>query len=195
MRSLYRTTDSGRSWERVALPVPPRYAGRRMTVDPPAFFGERDGVASARVLDPKTKAQHVVVYVTRDGGATWSARPAPAAADLRGYTFGFSGNTPFSAASAEEWKLMVGRSLYITHDAGLRWSVVRARYAPMPPAVWDVQFMSASAGWAIFGVSNGAALVQTTNGGRDWTPVHPPAMRIQKPQRTKPACRSACGRP
>jgi photosystem II stability/assembly factor-like uncharacterized protein len=72
---------------------------------------------------------------------------------------------------------MIGRTLYVTHDAGLRWSVVRARYAPKPPLVWDVQFTSASAGWAIFGVRDGAALVHTTNGGRDWTPVHPPTMR------------------
>ena len=177
MRGLYRTTDGGRHWEPVSLPVPSRYARLQATVDLPAFFGARDGVASARVLDRKTKAEHVVVYVTEDGGATWSARPAPAAADLRAYTFGFSGGTPFSAAGAKEWKLMVGRTLYVTHDAGLRWSVVRARYAPRPPAVWDVQFTSASAGWAIFGVADGAALVQTTNGGRDWTPVHPPAMR------------------
>jgi hypothetical protein len=177
MRGLYRTADGGRHWEPVTLPVPSRYAGLRATVDVPAFFGARDGVASARVLDPKTKAEHVVVYITEDGGATWSARPAPAAADLRAYTFGSSGGTPFSAASAKEWKLMVGRTLYVTHDAGLRWSVVHARYAPRPPAVWDVQFASASAGWAIFGVADGAALVQTTNGGRDWTPVHPPTMR------------------
>jgi photosystem II stability/assembly factor-like uncharacterized protein len=177
MGSLYRTKDGGRHWEQVALPVPSKYEGLRTTVDPPTFFGARDGTASARVLDPKTKAQHVVVYATRDGGTTWSARPAPAVADLRAYTFGAGGGTPFSAATADEWKLMVGRRLYVTHDGGLRWSVVRARYAPKPPLVWDVQFASASAGWAIFGVHDGAALVQTTNGGRDWTPVHPPAMR------------------
>jgi photosystem II stability/assembly factor-like uncharacterized protein len=177
MRSLYRTTDGGRSWQRAVLPAPQRYKGMRMTVDQPKFFGAHDGVASARVLDPKTKAQHVVVFVTDDGGATWSARPAPAAADIRAYTFGHSGGTPFSAASAREWKLMVGGTLYVTDDAGRRWSVVRARYAPQPPAVWDVQFTSASAGWAIFGARDGAALVQTTNGGRDWTPVRPPAMR------------------
>lgn len=182
MRNLYRTTDGGRRWERVALPVPSRYARLRTTVDLPAFFGAQDGVASARVLNAKTKAQHVVVYVTHDGGAAWSARPAPAAADLHAYTFGFSGGTPFSAASADNWKLMIGRTLYVTHDAGVRWSVVRARYAPKPPAVWDVQFTSASGGWAIFGVGDGAALVRTTNGGRDWTPVHPPEMRIpEKP--------------
>ena len=103
------------------------------------------------MLDPRTKAQHDVVYVTQNGGATWSARPAPAAADLRAYTFGSSGDSPFSAASAAEWKLMAGGTIYVTHDAGVRWSVVRARYAPTPPAVWDVQFTSASEGWAIFG--------------------------------------------
>ena len=90
------------------------------------------------------------------------------------------GGTPFSAANADDWKLMIGRMLYTTHDAGLRWSVLRARYAPKPPAVWDLQFTSASAGWAIFGVSDGAVLVRTTNGGRDWTPVHPPAIPTAK---------------
>ena len=77
---------------------------------------------------------------------------------------------------------MAGGTIYVTHDAGVRWSVVCARYAPTPPAVCDVQFTSASEGWAIFGVRNGAALVRTENGGRDWTPVHPPAMRTGVPR-------------
>ncbi len=194
MRNLYRTTDGGTRWRRVDLPVPARYARKRMTVDLPTFFGARDGVSSARVLDPSTKAQHVVVYVTHDGGATWSARPAPAAADPRAYTFGFSGGTPFSAATATDWKLFVGDTLYTTADAGAHWARIHVADAPKPPAVWDVAFTSPSRGWAIFGVKTGAALVQTSDGGRSWTPVPPPAMRVPSVLPARPACGSACRR-
>jgi photosystem II stability/assembly factor-like uncharacterized protein len=171
--ALYRTDDGGRSWQRVQLPKPPPYAALPETVDVPTFFGARDGVLPVRFRDPANRSQHVVVYVTRDGGATWSARPAPAAADVRAYSWGFPGAIPFSAATADDWMLFVGRTLYVTADAGRTWSVVHPRYAPDPPGISSVSFTSRSSGWAVFSVRNGSALVRTTNGGRDWTPLYP----------------------
>jgi photosystem II stability/assembly factor-like uncharacterized protein len=192
---LYRSVDGGRHWRRVHLPDTPQYASQPRTVDAPKFFGRRDGVIAVRFRDPASRAQHLVIYVTRDGGETWSPRPAPRAADLRAYSWGFSGGSiPFSAASPDDWVLLIGRTLYVTADAGRTWSLVHPRYAPEPPKIWDVDFTSRSNGWAIFAVRNGIALVHTTNGGRDWTPLSPPVPKL-RPVHVRPACGSACTRP
>jgi photosystem II stability/assembly factor-like uncharacterized protein len=84
---------------------------------------------------------------------------------------------PFSAATANDWFLLVGHNLYVTHDRGLGWSVIRT-VAPRAPHAWDVTFTSPTRGWAIFapyetGPHAGAALVQTTDGGRHWRPLAP----------------------
>ena len=81
---------------------------------------------------------------------------------------------------ADDWMLLLGRTLYVTADAGRTWSVAQARYAPPPPRIWDVDFTSRSDGWAIFAARGGAALVHTTDGGRDWTPLSPPVPKSRR---------------
>jgi photosystem II stability/assembly factor-like uncharacterized protein len=173
---LYRTSDGGHHWRRVALAPPARYRGQPATASLPRFFGRRDGVVGVRFRD-RSRAQQVVVYVTHDGGDSWSARPAPAAVDLRAESWGFPQALPFSAASAKDWFLLVGPMLYTTTDGGRTWSTTRT-VAPKPPRVWDLAFSSPSEGWAIFalvvnGPRAGAALVKTSDGGRHWTPLAP----------------------
>ncbi len=173
---VYRTRDGGHHWSEVALAPPPGYRGQPATAGLPRFFGARDGVVPVRFRD-RTRAQHLVVYVTDDGGESWSARPAPRSADLRAYSWGFPEGAPFSAASVRSWFLLVGHSLFATRDAGRTWTVTET-VAPKPPRVWDVSFTSARDGWAIFapvvhGPRAGSALVRTRDGGRHWTPLAP----------------------
>jgi photosystem II stability/assembly factor-like uncharacterized protein len=170
---LYRTTDGGRQWQRVQLPAASGFAGESMTVGIPRFFGSRDGVVPVRFRDRLTGSQHVVVYVTNNGGDSWSGRPAPSDADLRRYTWGFPEAVPFSAANATDWVLFVGPRLYATADAGRSWSTVHPAYAPNAPRVWDVDFASRTSGWAIFAAGQGSVLVRTRNGGKDWSPLAP----------------------
>jgi photosystem II stability/assembly factor-like uncharacterized protein len=173
---LYRTTDSGRHWRRVRLTAPPGYRSQAATAGVPRFFESRVGVVPVRFRDRK-HAQHLVVYLTRDGGNTWSPRPAPVDADLRAQSWGIPEALPFSAATADSWFLFVGRRLFWTRDAGRSWSITRT-VAPKAPRVWDVYFTSPLDGWAIFapvetGPRAGSALVKTTDGGRHWTPLTP----------------------
>jgi len=197
---LYRTADGGRQWRRVNLAAPSKYQGQPQVDDLPKFFGARHGVLSARFRDRATGAQHVVVYTTADGGATWIAHLAPENADVRAYQWGVSGATPFSAVSARSWVLFVGDTLYSTRDAGRSWRLLHPRYAPALPRIRDVNFTSLSDGWAIFalparyGPNVGAALVHTSDGGRDWSPLAPPVPKLP-PSRTTSTCGSACRRP
>jgi photosystem II stability/assembly factor-like uncharacterized protein len=171
-RTLYATRDGGRSWREVALRPPAAYRGQAVTVGVPRAFADGRGVVPVRFRARGAKAQHVVIYVTR--GAGWTARPAPASADVRAQTWGVPQALPFSAANALDWVLFDSPTIYVTHDAGATWNVVRPRYAPPAPGVWDVSFVSASTGWAVFEPRNGApALVETTDGGRDWRALSP----------------------
>ena len=135
-------------------------------------FGKETVVVPVRFRDPKTRAQRLVVYVSDDAGATWSAAPAPASADLGAYFWGSRG-VPFSAATARDWIVMLGPKLLVTRDAGRSWSVVHASYAPKASRIWDLNFASPTTGWAIFVTRTGDALVRTTDGGRDWSPLTP----------------------
>ena len=166
--ALFRTTDGGRIWRRVRLARP-----ATATIGVPTFFGPRDGVVPVWLRDPRTHAERVVAYVTRNGGRSWSARPVPAAADLRGESWGFAASIPFSAPTVRDWVLFPGPSLYATHDGGRTWTIVHPRFAPTAPHVSDPSFSSPSSGWAIFTVGAGSALVRTTDGGRDWKAVAP----------------------
>ena len=173
---VYRTRDGGRTWRRVALAVPASYRGRAATAGVPRFFGARAGVIAVRFRD-RSGAQHVIVCVTIDGGQTWTVRAAPASADVRAQSWGFPEALPFSAATVDDWFLLVGHNLYATHDRGLSWSAIRT-VAPQAPHAWDVDFTSPTTGWAIFapyetGPRAGAALVKTTDGGRHWRPLAP----------------------
>ena len=149
------------------MAVPQRYRGQPATAGIPHFFGTRHGVVPVRFRD-RTRAQHVVVYVTNDGGETWTARAAPASADLRAQSWAFPEALPFSAATMNDWFLFAGHSLYVTQNAGRTWSV-RHTVAPKAPHTWDVVFTSPTDGWAIFN----AALAKTTDGGRHWRPLAP----------------------
>jgi photosystem II stability/assembly factor-like uncharacterized protein len=141
------------------------------------------------VVVPVVVRDRLIVYVSRDGGTTWSPRPAPPPADLRG------GQLPFSAATAVDWILFLGQTIYATTNAGRSWSTLHVLYAPKPPRIWDVNFTSPLKGWAIFATRTGAALVQTTNGGRDWTPLTPPVPRFPAVRPAPKTCASPCRRP
>ncbi|MBA3735277.1 MAG: hypothetical protein H0W90_08775 [Actinobacteria bacterium] len=91
---LYRTIDGGRHWRRVVLTPPPRYRGSPATAGVPRFFSARWGVVGVRYRD-RTRAQHLLIYTTHDGGDSWSAHPAPVAVDLRAYSWGIPEGLPF----------------------------------------------------------------------------------------------------
>ncbi len=109
---LYRTTDGGMTWS-VARGLP---SG---DLSLPTFFGTEEGVV-LRDPAPPSKARPTV-YVTHDGGATWSPVALPAAAVVT-YKGGALLSGRFSAVSATNWFVADQTTLASTSDAGRRWT-------------------------------------------------------------------------
>jgi photosystem II stability/assembly factor-like uncharacterized protein len=124
--------------------------------------------------------ESLVVYVSADGGVTWSA---PALA-WSGVTAPI-GIPSFAAASAATWTVAIGDQARSTTDGGLTWTTSRL---PVPSGyrASDAGFTSASEGF-ILALPQGTCLacagilITTDDGGLTWraasgeTPASAPA--------------------
>jgi len=176
---LERTTDGGRTWQRVALPGPAPVA-----LSAPHFFSAAGGIVAASL--PSGKG---VIYATGDGGAQWRTEPLPAASNPPSPSPGWFTEPAFQVSSPGTWAMTSGRRLYVTGDAGRDWAEV-----PAPPMygkgdpVWGFAMASTSSGWlAAAATPCGASpqdlcaapvFLRTTDEGRTWrmVPSSSPAM-------------------
>ncbi len=182
--SLFRTTNSGRSWvnlQNTNAQVNSRAAQlplqnfQRLT-----FLDARTGWAAG---ENASTDGVVVLYTTHDGGATWQQRTAALPAD------GFSG--PSVDAQAPEFfnardgildvvsstavpqaqianlpqSGILGRVIYVTHNGGATWT----SGALLPDPQGSVSFSDAHHGWVASSFS--LDLWSTSDGGANWTLV------------------------
>jgi photosystem II stability/assembly factor-like uncharacterized protein len=173
----YQTTDGGRTWHVVrSLPGAEQF-------QPPIFMTAGTGVILAQ--DPRLGAQgRATVFVTTNGGRTWSSHPAPTDAGLSRYlpTDLSVSAPPFSAITPSQWAMFVGPALYRTSDAGQHWERVAAQPRWSPGAVLSLFFGTPSRGWVVAYVPDcepmagigpctpigPSYLMTTSNGGRRW---------------------------
>jgi photosystem II stability/assembly factor-like uncharacterized protein len=185
--SLLRTTDGGATWEHVDLPDPPLQGATSDSLADlgiPRFFGGQDGVAPAWAYQDGQRA--VFLYVTHDGGDTWSAtEPVPIEQGAGSPIF-----VP-SFPSSSDWVVgSTSSQIAVTSDGGGTWLVRSVddfgRYGPAA-----LEFSSASDGWAMTceawttsmdgdtqcnghmmaGRAGRYALYRTGDGGATWTLV------------------------
>lgn len=175
--AVYRTTDGGVSWSPAPdLPPKEQFA-------PPTFFGTQDGVVLSNPGNAPSLSTSV--FVTDDGGATWTAHRLPTIAGLatfkpRGLGFRFAAISPLN------WRIDTGSALYSTTNAGRTWT----RTVPTPKSdagsVSSVVFPSSRNGMALSlpptcsdPVSTPQvtecfpSLTVSTDGGSRWVPVKP----------------------
>ena len=162
---LFRSNNSGRSWSPVGLtaPTPVRAGGAEFT-GPIVLSGQRGAVAF-------TEGHSSLVYVTRDGGQSFSPvyPPGPVhawAADI---------------VSPTVWRLAYRDEILSTTSAGSTWtrlsdnatstsSVERSlRFGSGAPAT--LTFTSTSFGWMSWYSGSGDIVLSTQNGGRTWRTV------------------------
>jgi photosystem II stability/assembly factor-like uncharacterized protein len=158
---LFQTQDGGATWRPVPLTLPTALAQYPWFylagVRPPTFFSPQAGVLPV-VVGSRAAGGEVLslMYVTRDGGATWNATSPIATLSVATSLLDLSHWWIASDMTADA-------SLFSTADGGERWTPL----APGLPfaGVSALNFVSATQGFAI----GGAGLLRTSDGGRTWT--------------------------
>ncbi|HET9780596.1 MAG TPA: YCF48-related protein, partial [Candidatus Dormibacteraeota bacterium] len=190
-----RTTDGGAHWKDVSSPA--LREGAAISLYPPSytdFYLDGDHAWQAAVYGSKTTcSDHVTVFATADGGATWQQSapltvPAPSGFQIGGIRFGFSSPTagwmwiPIIRSGGMD---MGGGPategyIYLTADGGMSWQrtahVTAAQFRDVAPTPSDAQncpeginqvaFVTPRLGWLDLNCLS-AELV-TRDGGATW---------------------------
>jgi photosystem II stability/assembly factor-like uncharacterized protein len=160
-QQLYVTRDSGRTWRRRIMVVPPSWSGARLFPDAPRFFGKRGVLPVDLVRGARTA---VAFYTTGDSGRTWQLRT------VRPVTFSISASSfahhvPTSITSPSTWWVASGGehpAIAVTSDAGTSWRESTAPVSPVTISTGDVHVAWLTTGGAA------AAVYETRDGGRTW---------------------------
>lgn len=149
------TADGGRSWQAMPLPAPSNrpelFDSEICQAHSPQLLSAQHG---ALAVSCQTGLKINLIYITRDGGATWSSHLYPGGELIllnqrTAYVFG-------------------DRKIYQSIDGGQNWEWVKT-------VEWDGQFSFVSdlVGWAVARTGEAIALVSTTNGGQTWGLLKP----------------------
>jgi photosystem II stability/assembly factor-like uncharacterized protein len=121
-------------------------------VNPPTFFTAPDGVVQAGI--GTASGTHDSIYTTTDGGITWTVHrpPSPTAGAM-------------DVLSPTAWFIANRRTLYVTTNAGTRWTPVRWSIPLSRNGSNTLDLVSPTVGWT---VAAGGKQWHTTDGGRTW---------------------------
>ena len=155
---LFATQDGGRTWRHQDLTIPAEYPRAQLVVDPPHFFSQQDGVLPVNIFSLDKSC--VIFYVTYDAGKTWNPTALP----------GISG--VYSLISMEDIRVWDGKTLMVTQDGGKTWQRIKPN-VNLNQMISQVDFVSKDTAWVIATDADGKVkLLDTTDGGNTWTPVH-----------------------
>jgi photosystem II stability/assembly factor-like uncharacterized protein len=157
---FYRTDDGGRSWSLVDLELPADAENFELGIDQDQmqFVSENDGFLVVRMSGDATQT---LVYVTNDGGDTWTLMPT---------LIPNAGEADF--LSAEEAIIYSGEQFYVTRDAARTWATVSPDIV-FGDSFASMDFVNPNTGWIISAVEEHRSLYRTNDGGATWLPVIP----------------------
>ena len=171
---LYVSHDGGATWTSQGLP-PSGSTGIAVTTSP-RFSSPLDGVMVTEIVGSIYPT--AFLYVTRDGGNTWTAHPTPANEE-QSVDFVDPDEGWLLMLNEEEILNGVGETaLYATHDGGRSWALLTGS-EPLGTGLeslagLDLDFLTSQDGWAAPilegpGMPTAAYdLIQTSDGGSTW---------------------------
>lgn len=147
------TRDGGRSWQSVSLPSYPSDA--ICSAKPPVFSG------SLGVLAVWCSGGSGGIYVTTDGGRTWSTHPPPVYSPIDVIDF---------IDAKNGWTASLSGEVYRTTNSARDWTLV-GRLSVLGETVHNVQFLDSKVGFALAVGEFASTTLRTTDGGRTWEVV------------------------
>jgi photosystem II stability/assembly factor-like uncharacterized protein len=160
--ALLVTRDGGVTWGSVALPNPPHGCG--CSVDLPVFFDAQHGV----VQDYGYSGQDV--FVTSDGGVSWTALPSVPAQGPGWVSIDFEDARDFWLVGGGGKGGPPLNSLYHSSDGGQSWQLVQKDIPVgfgLGPGGAQVQFLDPMHAFVL----QSAQLFITADGGHTWTVI------------------------
>ncbi len=171
---LYKTMNSGTTWSQVSLPLPSGYQSAFITTTAPKFFGTNDAVLPVW-MTIGAGMRDLFLYITHDGGATWTASPAFARNAEQTEIISMTNTISWDSANV----------FHSTSNSGNTWTTVTPN-VNFGDGFRELDFVSATTGWARLQLSDGhTALYRTTDGGSTWTLLfgqhNPPPTPVPNP--------------
>jgi len=144
---LYVTHDGGKTWQIQKLNFPRGQIPDQMGTTPPVFFGN-EGVLPVDITLPGSPQFELVLYVTHDGGKTWTdSTPAPV-----------QSNTVYVIDPQHTWvSATLTGTFFVTNNGGQTWQDTKSS----PGAIREMSFVDPANGWAIAD----SMLLHRSNGG------------------------------
>jgi len=170
------STDAGKSWRDLRLPLPDKHRDELVASLSPCFFGSKNALLPVRVFKQDTNDSHscngMIFYATSDGGETWAPRPGIIEGDT-------GGERQWDFISARNIFGCGGGNLYVTHDGAQSWQTIKPNIdfdrTTSSGGVSQIDFADATHGWAVLYDTfkdfphDTHYLYKTSDGGKTWT--------------------------
>lgn len=181
---LYVTRNGGKDWEPVALNAPPSFGAKVYpTYGLPEFANKDAGSMLVTFAQPNDKSPELALFLTRDGGRTWSLIGSSQEGRASWRTAYIDGQLLAAGCPSREFTLLRSSSAGISANKISR----AASGAPCSNAgasISQISFANDMHGWLL---SFGGDLLATSNGGYDWSTITPLAATTASPLSRKSA--------
>jgi photosystem II stability/assembly factor-like uncharacterized protein len=156
---LFRSDNGGATWFNINLLLPENSAESELSVQNMIFVSPTKGLLALRIT---SEMPQTIVYITEDGGNTWTQLPVV-----------FEGYGILETPSASEMIFYTDDQFYVTNDAGENILQVSPDIK-FGDSIIDMSFANSQTGWVITASpSNERILYKTTDGAATWTPLVP----------------------